>query len=103
MHHWGMSSGAYSRDQFLLIIKSFALLKSAEGGIFRLQHQDYLGFQEGSPRVRQDGIAVHLFSDDGSIEIIFFQKDYKNTGGVTQPEINRFVQSLHKSRSDARN
>ena len=49
------------------------------------------------------GIAVHLFSDDGSIEMIFFQKDYQNRGGVTQPEINRIVQSLHESRSDARN
>jgi hypothetical protein len=65
--------------------------------------QHHLGFQEGSPRVRQDGIAVHLSSDDGSIEMIFFQKDYPNRGGVTQPEINRIVQSLHESRSEARN
>jgi len=102
MNHWAMSLGTYNRHQFLLIIKSLALLKSAESGIFRLQSQDYLGFQEGSPRVRQDGIAIHLFSDDGSIEMIFFQKDYQNPQGITQPEINRIVQTLRKSRSDAR-
>lgn len=45
---------------------------------------------------------MNLYSDDGSIEMIFFQKDYKNGGGFTQPEINRIVQSLYESRSDAR-
>lgn len=52
-----------------------------------------------NPQAHQDGIAVNLYSDDGSLEIIFFQKDYQNSGVVTQPEINRIVQSLHKSRS----
>ena len=27
----------------------------------------------------------------------FIQKDYKNSAGVTQPEINRIVQSLRKA------
>jgi len=103
MNPWAMSLGTYNRDRFLLMTKSLALLRSAESGIFRLQSQHYLGLQEGSPRVRQDGIAVHLFSDNGSIEMIFFQQDYQNREGVTQPEINRIVQSLHESRSDARN
>jgi hypothetical protein len=79
------------------MINSIALLKSAESGIVTLQNRTYQGFQEGNPLVRQEGIAIHLFSDEGSMEMIFFQKDYKSFTGVTQPEINRIVQSLHKS------
>ncbi len=97
MHHWTASTTVWSRDQMLLMMKSIALLKSAESGIFVLQNQNYLGFQEGNPQVRQDGIAVHLFSDEGSVEMLFFQKDYKNPAGVTQPEINRIVQSLRRT------
>jgi hypothetical protein len=97
MNHWTVSSPSQSRDQTLLIIKSLALLKSAESGIFVLNNPNYPGFQEGSPLVRQDGIAIHLFSDDGSVEMLFFQKDYKSLTGVTQPEINRIVESLRKA------
>jgi hypothetical protein len=96
MRHW-TSNTVWSHDQTLLIMKSIALLKSAKSGIFALQNQNYLGFQEGDPLVHQDGIAVHLFSDDGSVEMLFFQKDYKNPTGVTQPEINRIVQSLRRT------
>jgi hypothetical protein len=74
MHHWTTSNTVWSRDQMLLIMKSIALLKSAESGIFALQNQNYRGFQEGDPEVCQDGIAVHLFSDDGSVEMLFFRR-----------------------------
>ncbi len=52
MHHWTTSTTVWSRDQTLLVMKSIALLKSAESGIFVLQNQYYPGFQEGSPLVR---------------------------------------------------
>lgn len=101
MHHWTTSTTVWSRDQMLLIVKSIAVLKSAQSGIFALQNQNYLGFQEGNPQVRQDGIAVHLFSDDGSVEMLFFQKDYQNPTGVTQPEINCIIQSLRRTPTNA--
>lgn len=101
MNHWTTSRGVQNRDELLLMIKSIALLKSAETGIFTLQNQSYHGFQEGNPQARQDGITVHLYSDKGSVEIIFLQKDYKNPAGVTQAEINRMVQSLHATPPDA--
>jgi hypothetical protein len=63
----------------------------SEGG------QSYKAFQEGNPQVRQDEIVVHLFSDAGSIEMIFLQKDYQNPTGVSQPEIKRIVHSLHEA------
>jgi hypothetical protein len=96
MHHWTQSSRVYSREQFLLMLKSMALVKSAESGIFNIQNQSFKGFQEGNPLVRQDGIIVHLFSDQGSVEVIFLQKDYRNPQGIAQPEINRIIQTFRK-------
>jgi len=97
MNHWTTTRDSHNRDEFMLMIKSLALPKAAETGIFNLQNPTLKGFQEGNPRVRQDQIVVDLYSDKGGIEIIFFQADYRNFAGVTQPEINRIVQSLRKA------
>jgi hypothetical protein len=97
INHWSLSQRVHGREEFLLIVKSIALPTSAETGIFNLQNRSYKGFQNGNPQVRQEGITVHLFSDEGSVEMIFLQKDYQNPAGVSQPEINRIVQSMHKA------
>jgi hypothetical protein len=97
MNHWSLSQRVHGREAFLLLVKSIVLPRSAETGIFNLQNQSYKGFQSGNPQVRQDGIILHLFSDEGSVEMIFLQKDYQNPAGVSQPEINRIVQSMHKA------
>jgi hypothetical protein len=99
LNYWTMSQDASNHAELLLNVKSTALSKSAETGIFNLQNQSYKGFQQGNPRVRQDGIVVDLYSDQGEVEIIFLQDDYHHFSGVTQPEINRIVQSLHNSTS----
>ena len=79
------------------MIKSIALPKEAETGIFNIENQRYKGFQLGDPRVRQSKILVDLYSDDGGVEMIFLQENYRNFSGITQPEINRIVQSLCKA------
>jgi len=75
------------------VAKQIALMSGGEYAPFTRDK----GFQDGNPQVRQDEIIVHLFSDDGSVEMIFLQKNYQNPNGVSQPEINRIVQSLHKA------
>jgi hypothetical protein len=97
MNHWSLSDQVHTREEFFLLVKSIALPRSAETGIFNLQNQSYKGFQDGNPQVRQNEIVVHLFSDEGSVEMMFWQKVYQNATGVSQPEINRIVQSLHKA------
>ncbi len=96
MNHWAVQR-VLAREQFLLIMKSVALSSSAGSGIFKVQNQEYKGFQEGNPQIRQDGIAIHLYSDEGSVEFIFLQENYPNATGITQPEINRVIQSLRKA------
>jgi len=97
MNHWAFSRGGFNRDELMLLIKSIALSKSADAGIFNLKDANYKGFQQGDPQVRQDRILVNLYSDDGSVEMILFQKDYRDPKGVTQPEINRIVQSFRSA------
>jgi hypothetical protein len=101
MNHWTLSQRVHMREEFLLIIKSIAVLDSANTGIFNIQNQESRGFQQGNPQVRQDGIEVRLCSDEGSIEFLFLQKGYQNSTGVTQAEINRIVQSLRRTAQDA--
>ena len=97
MHYWALSPNVHTREAFWLMIKSVVLSNSAASGIFNLQNQSFRGFQQGNPQTRSGGILVHLYSDDGSVEMIFSQKDYKNSTGITQPEINRIVQSMRKA------
>jgi hypothetical protein len=94
MHYWGQSS---LREQFfiIIIIKSAALMKSADTGIFRLRNDKFQGFQQGDPQAGK-GVVVDLYSDQGTVDFILGQKD-KNSTRVTQVEINRIVQSLRKA------
>jgi hypothetical protein len=96
MNHWALSPRVHAREEFLLILKSIAMLKSANTGLFNIHNESFKGFQEGNPLVRQDGIALQLFSDQGSIEFIFFQKNYQRSVGLTQPEINCIIHSLQR-------
>jgi hypothetical protein len=97
MHYWSLSSGVHVREMIVLLIKSIMPSKPAETGIFNIQNGSYRGFQQGNSQIRQDKLLVDLFSDDGGVEFIFFQKDYHCSTGVTQPEINRIIQTLHKA------
>ena len=97
MNYWAISPRVHYREGFLLMIKSLALLPCADSGIFRIQNQRYKGFQQGDPAARNKEILVNLYSDEDSIELSFRQGKYLKEGGVTQPEINRIVQSLNKA------
>lgn len=103
--YWSLIQGWGYQDARLLLFKS-AFLRGepkggsnpAETGIFNLQSLGYHGFQYGDPRSRPDALQLRLYSDDGRVEIKFLHEP----SGVTQPEINRIVQSLHrKAANDA--
>jgi hypothetical protein len=70
----------------------------AETGLFYVNNGSYKGFQQGNPQARKDSLLLSLYSENGGIEIVFGQKAYGNPAGVTQPEINRIVQSCIESR-----
>ncbi len=94
MNRWSFSPAVHYREGFVLMVKSVALSPWADSGIFNIQNESFKGFQQGEPRGRR--VSFGLYSDEGSIEFIFGQKDYKNLAGISQPEINRIVQSLRR-------
>jgi len=98
--HWTTTSAVQSRVMVLLLTKSIVPIKSAQTGIFNLRNARYEGFQQGNPhdsKTSKDGLLLSLYSDDGDIEILIAEKDYTTLGGVTQSEINRIVQTLHRT------
>ncbi len=96
MHPWAFSTVVASREQVLLLTKSIVPSRPAETGIFYVDNGSYKGFQQGNPQARRDSLLLSLYSENGSIEIFLVQKTYTNPAGVTQPEINRIVQTLHR-------
>jgi hypothetical protein len=106
IHYWSLIEGWGYRDARLLVAKWASLQyvgnpqdgsNPAETGIFNLQSPGYHGFQYGDPRTRPDVLQLRLYSDDASVEVKFLQGGYYEAAGVTQPEINRIVQSLGKA------
>jgi hypothetical protein len=69
----------------------------AETGIFNVRSMGYEGFQYGDPQRRPDMLFLRLYSNDSKAIIEFLQVGYEEPAGVTQPEINRIVESLHKA------
>jgi hypothetical protein len=79
--------------QMLLLIKAISTPK-ANSGIFSVQTQGLKGFQFENPQTKPARVSEELFSSDGGIDVIFMQK----VGGptISQAEINRVIQSIHK-------
>jgi hypothetical protein len=96
MHYWSLSPSMHAREEMMLVTKSIMPMKAAESGIFNLQNPYYRGFQQGDPRVSRDRVVIDLYSGEGHFEMLLLEKDYRSTTGVTQPEINRIVQSVRK-------
>jgi hypothetical protein len=97
MSLWAFSPAVHYRDSTFLRIKYTSLLPwAADSGIFYVGNQDYEGFQQGNPGARPAGMIVDLYADNGGVEFIFNQQRYRKPTGISQPEINRVIQSLHK-------
>lgn len=97
MHHWALGPPVHAREQVLLILKSIVPINAAETGIFNIRNAGYQGYQQGdpnSPSAKKDGMMITLYSPTDTFELIVAES--KSTHLVTQPEINRIVQTLHK-------
>jgi hypothetical protein len=79
----------------LLTIKGIAI--SEESGIFFLRTKDYKGFQWGNPESRPRHVVADLFSDDSGMEFVFTGKGKGQPMGISQAEINRVLQTVHKA------
>ena len=79
--------------QMLLLIKAISM-PNAASGIFSIQTQNFKGFQFDNPQMHPSEITVELFSNDGGVHLMFFQKPA--APAISQAEINRVIQSIHR-------
>jgi hypothetical protein len=96
MDVWSLSWAAHNRENMLLLIKSIALSRSANSGIFAIENKSLKGFQQGNPKASPNGLIFALYSDTDGTEFVLSEKNYKSPERVSQVEINRIVQSLHR-------
>jgi hypothetical protein len=82
--------------QMLLIIKAISM-PDAASGIFSIQTQNFKRFQFENPQMRPSRITVELFSNDGGVHLMFFQKP--GAPRISQAEINRVIQSIDRVNS----
>ncbi len=97
MHHWALGPPVHAREEVLLVTKSIVPSRPAKSGIFNIHNATYVGYQQGDPSsasAKDDGIILSLYSQTDTFELIVAEG--KSTHLVSQPEINRIVQSLHK-------
>jgi hypothetical protein len=85
---------AISRSM-LLLMKGISAPRGADSGIFLVRTGDFSGFQFGRPQSSSRGVSVELYSDSGSLDLIFGQKVNGSTI-ISQPDINLILQTIHK-------
>ena len=89
-----MSRGRAAASIELLLVKATSI-PEAGSGILSIHIGDRQGFQFGNPLSRPPEIRDDLYSDDSGVELLFFQHGGTSTG-LSQGEINRVLQSVHK-------
>lgn len=80
----------------IIIIKAI-IPPTDDWAIFNVHSQEFKGFQLGDPVRRPQKMCVQLVSDDLEFEISFFQNPKGPRPPITQAEINRIIQSVHKA------
>lgn len=79
----------------LLVLKAMGTPK-ADTGIFSIHTSEFDGFQYEDPNAASGLIVMNLFSGDRGLEFQFAPKYNGASAHVSQPDINRIVQTIHK-------
>lgn len=81
---------------WLLIVKA-TTVPPADSGIYAIRLRGYRGFQFENRKAPRFQIEDDLYNDSGGIEVILFFKDRQSAANITQPQINRILDSIHQS------
>jgi hypothetical protein len=80
----------------ILTIKA-VMPPTTDWAIYNVKSKEFRGFQFGDPARRPKKMSVELYaSDDSELELNFEQKENGPTPRITQAEINRIIQSVHR-------
>ena len=79
----------------LLVLKAIGT-PVADTGIFSVHAPEFDGFQDQDPAAGSGMIVMDLFSEDRGLEFLFAPKYNGASAHLSQADINRIVQTLHK-------
>lgn len=79
----------------VLIMKAI-MPPTTDWAIYNVRSNEFRGFQLGDPVRRPRKICLELFADDLDLEINITQAENGPTPGVTQPELNRMIQTVRR-------
>ena len=79
----------------VLIIKAI-MPPTTDWAIYKIQSQDFKGFQLGDPVRRPKKMCLELYTDDAHFEINIQQNTTLPGSGITQAELNRIIQTFRK-------
>jgi hypothetical protein len=82
-------------QQMLLIVKAVCVPGDPDSGIFDMSGKKFKGFQYGRPQSPPKHVNVELFPEDGHLDLFFEQKK-NGSVAISQADINRVVQTIHK-------
>ena len=83
-------------QDMLLIVKAISVPGNPQSGIFEVEGKELKGFQYGRPQNPSGHVNVELFPEGGHLDLFFEQKTNGNTP-ISQADINRIVQTIHKA------
>lgn len=83
----------------MLLVFKAVMLPSQDIDLFSFKTKDFKGFQSGDPKRRPSKMALELYSDDGMLEFYFYQKPGEQVPAITQADLNRIVETIHKERA----
>jgi len=81
----------------MLVMFKVVMVPAPDIDLFSVQTDEYKGFQFGDPKKRPRRMGVELYSDEGMLELYFSQKENGQAPGISQSDINRVIQSVHKT------
>jgi hypothetical protein len=90
--------GRDAEGLLMVLIIKVMMVPSLDANIYSVKSSDFEGFQLGDPAAKPAKIAVELYANDGELEFVFIQKGGSIDLSISQPEINRVIQSTHRAR-----
>ena len=83
----------------ILIVKAI-IAPTADSEIYSIRSKDFQGFQLGNPSHRPARIEIKLFGEDVHLEFSIQQKANDVAPSITQAELNRIIQTVHKASAE---
>jgi hypothetical protein len=81
--------------EVLLTVKAICVPGDPNSGIFDIRGREFKGFQYGRPQNPPKHLNVELFPEGGHLDL-FFEQKVNGPTLISQADINRVVQTIHK-------